>query len=79
MLTYLWCDEVGKNKFIRDYGFGSHTICNWYNFCREICSIIMTNSSKERIGGKNMIVEINESDLYTRKYNKVIIIEFFVN
>jgi transposase-like protein len=43
---------------------------DWYNFCRDICSIALLNEGNIKIGGDEKIVEIDESKFGKRKYNK---------
>ena len=44
-----------------------HTAVDWYNFCREVCEVIISNQWQP-IGGPNTFVEIDESHLCHRKY-----------
>lgn len=45
------------------------TACEYFTFCREVCYVVVTSDFKP-IGGPGHIIEIDESHLYTRKYNK---------
>jgi len=44
------------------------TVIDWYVFCREICEVILANEFEGKIGGEGMIVEVDESHLFRRKY-----------
>jgi len=45
------------------------TVIDFYNFCREVCFVVLQNES-EQIGGPRKIVEIDESNFGKMKYNK---------
>ncbi|XP_068218454.1 uncharacterized protein [Palaemon carinicauda] len=47
---------------------GSHTLVDWYNFCREVCEQVLILDNK-KIGGPGHIVEVDESKFGKRKYN----------
>jgi len=50
-------------------GISDKTIIDFYNFCREVCSVILEEHS-EPIGGHEKVVEIDESKFGKRKYNR---------
>ncbi|XP_068229347.1 uncharacterized protein [Palaemon carinicauda] len=69
LLTCCWvhrwpqyCVEL-KNEQL-----GSHTLVDWYNFCREVCEQVLILDNK-KIGGPGHIVEVDESKFGKRKYN----------
>ncbi|CAG8466934.1 11627_t:CDS:2 [Gigaspora margarita] len=45
------------------------SMVDWYNFCRDICYIILINQS-DKIGSKGKVVEIDESKFDKHKYNR---------
>jgi len=45
------------------------TVVDFYNFCREVCVVILEEQS-EPIGGPGCIVEIDESKFGKRKFNR---------
>lgn len=50
----------------REYGFTNRTLVDWHSFCREVAiDTVMENS--EKIGGKGVIVEIDESKFGKRR------------
>ena len=49
-------------------GLSERTVIDWYVFCREICEVIIANEFEGKIGGEGMIVEVDESHLFRRKY-----------
>lgn len=53
----------------RELGISSHTVVDWYSFCREVFyDHIVNNSSK--LGGPLTVVEIDEAKFGKRKYNR---------
>ena len=50
-----------------EFNFSSNTKVDWSSFCREVCIEYMINNP-EKIGGKNVLVEIDESKFGSRKY-----------
>ncbi|XP_068214527.1 uncharacterized protein [Palaemon carinicauda] len=49
--------------------FASHTLVDWYNFCRDVCSDILLIDNK-KIGGPGHVVEIDESKFGKQKYGR---------
>ena len=45
------------------------TAIDYYNFCREICAVSLSERNENVIGGVGLTVEIDESKLFKRKYN----------
>ena len=46
------------------------TAIDYYNFCREICAVSLSKRNQDIIGGVGTTVEIDESKLFKRKYNR---------
>lgn len=46
-----------------------HTVVDWASFCREVCFDFMV-SKKEKVGGVGKILEIDETLVGKRKYNR---------
>ena len=69
-LIYCWLYELSY-KFVKaDLKIASDsTICDWYNFCRDVCVEILLKDNK-KIGGSGHIVEIDESRFGKRKFNR---------
>ena len=40
---------------------GTETVCDYFNYCREICYNIVADNTEDSIGGEGKIVEIDES------------------
>ncbi|XP_024892367.1 uncharacterized protein LOC112467785 [Temnothorax curvispinosus] len=50
-------------------GVSSATIVDWFNFCREVC-VFWAEKHSEKLGGPGCIVEIDETKIGKRKYNR---------
>jgi len=48
----------------------TETISDYYNYCREVCSLNIENCINKKIGGKDKIVEIDKAKFGKRKYNR---------
>ncbi|KAK3852955.1 hypothetical protein Pcinc_040477 [Petrolisthes cinctipes] len=57
-----------------ELGLSNKTICDWASFCREVL-IEWSVKRQGKIGGKDMIVEIDESKFGKQKYNVGRIVE----
>jgi hypothetical protein len=73
-IIFMWCQNRKVTECTKSLNISEHTATKWYSFCRNVCSIIMSNLNN-KIGGKNSIVEIDETHLWTRKYHRVKIIQ----
>jgi hypothetical protein len=51
-------------------GVASEAAVNWYKFCRQVCQIVNQNLPFVSIGGPGLTVEVDETALWRRKYNK---------
>ena len=47
--------------YVRRDGAEMGTIVDWFNLCREVCTMYMDQIDTEKIGGVGKVVEINES------------------
>jgi len=50
-------------------GISGHTVVDFYNFCREICTVLIEDES-EQMGCVGKVVEVDESKFGRRKYHK---------
>ncbi|XP_039301676.1 uncharacterized protein LOC120356894 [Solenopsis invicta] len=50
-------------------GVSKPVIVDWFNFCREVC-VFWADKHSEKLGGPGRIVEIDETKLGRRKYNR---------
>lgn len=61
--------ECFSYVFVRsELGLGTHSICDWASFCREVL-VEWCLKREGKIGGEGTIVEIDESKFGKRKYN----------
>lgn len=68
-IGYLWLSKVSISSAISITGSSSHTVCNFYNYFRELVAESL-DAEDCVIGGDGIIVEIDETKLGTRKYNR---------
>lgn len=68
-LIYYWTYQYPQHIVLHETGFSNKTVIDFYNFCREVCVVILENHS-EPIGGPGRIVEIDESKFGKRKFNR---------
>jgi transposase-like protein len=68
-ITYdiLRCDKT--HQIVNEHNLSDHTIADWSMFCRETMLEFLEGSS-QKIGGPNKTVEIDESKVGRRKYNR---------
>lgn len=69
LITYHWWYQVPLKMMRREYGFTDRTLCDWASYCREVAIDAVFNQS-EKIGGPNIVVEIDESKFGKRRLKK---------
>jgi hypothetical protein len=69
LLLHLWSKGYSERLICDDYSFSIKTIVDWFRFCRELC-VIHFEENNDRIGGPNSIVEIDETYVVRRKYDR---------
>ena len=68
---YCWATQNTQTLALLHAEIGDfYTTMDWYNYCREICALVINDEDVERIGGVGKIVEIDESKFGKRKYNR---------
>jgi len=67
-IVYYWTHKYSQELVIQETKLSNHTVIDFYNFCREVCSIV-TEKQSEQIGGPGKVLEIDESKFGKRKYN----------
>ena len=65
---YLWVHGNSQDTIAHELGTRSNTDVDWASFCREMCEETLMRRSK-KIGGKDVVVKIDESKFSKRKYN----------
>lgn len=62
--------KFSQQLIMKETGFSEHTVVDWENFCREAAFEIIENCDFQQLGGPRCIVEIDETLVGKRKYNK---------
>lgn len=68
-LTYFWCLKLENESIMTDMDVSSETVNNWQHFCRDVCMELCVREN-EMLGGDRVIVEVNESEFGSQKYEK---------
>jgi len=68
-IIYFWAHRYPQEIVIYETGIGTHTAADFFNFLREVCSVVLQEQS-EPIGGPGKFVEIDESQFGKRKYHR---------
>ena len=69
VITYdILCCECA-HQIGNEYNLSDHTVADWGMFCREAMLDYLAGSS-QKIGGPTQIIEIDESKIGRRKYNR---------
>lgn len=69
LFLHLWSQGYTENLILTDYQFARQTVVDWSRFCRELC-IKHYEEIEEMIGGVDCIVEIDETLVVKRKYDR---------
>jgi transposase-like protein len=68
---YFSCTHINQVELMHECNIGSWTtIARWFSGLRAIPSLFFANQSNNKIGGSGHIVEMDESHLMTRKFNR---------
>ena len=68
-IIYMWAQKISSTDASDESDVARKTVIDYYSFCREICDIVI-NVDSQPIGGPGHIVEICETHVRTRKYNR---------
>ena len=68
-LGILWDCRRDNDPDAETSTLGQHTIVDWMNFFRDVCAQYLERHS-ERIGGADAVVEIDETCVTRRKYER---------
>ncbi len=69
LLTYLYINKTPVSSIISMLGLSSHTVTNWTSYVRQLCADNV-EMCRVQIGGEGIIVEIDETKMGKRKYNR---------
>ncbi|XP_023233817.1 uncharacterized protein LOC111633476 [Centruroides sculpturatus] len=69
-LTYMWIYKLPQTYVQHELSTSSHhTTGDWYMYCREVCAVVLQKNS-EKLGGRGKIVELGETKVGKKKFNK---------
>ena len=66
---HFWAMDVPLSIIRHELQLSQHTVVDWYNFMREVCSQYVDDQLAQ-IGGPGKVVEIDESVFCKTKYNR---------
>ena len=66
-LLYFWSTQESVKQVCTHLALSEHTVCDWMNFIRNICSWKLLKLNQQ-IGGIGRVVQIDESLIYKPKY-----------
>ena len=69
LFIHLWSKKYSEQLIADEYSFSNKTIVDWSRFCRDLC-VHHFESADSVIGGPGIIVEIDETLIVKRKYNR---------
>lgn len=69
-IMYLWSIEMTVQQTVFQTNVSKRVVIDWFRFCRDIIFYHYRNDTEHKIGGKGVIVEIDESLVSRRKYNR---------
>ncbi|CAB9509178.1 Inherit from opiNOG: protein Hydra magnipapillata [Seminavis robusta] len=71
-LIYLWLNKSTNLQVCQQLGWDSETAGRWLKYCRQLVTemIVTVPHHNNMIGGHGTIVEIDESKMAKRKYNR---------
>jgi hypothetical protein len=69
-ILYEWCKDTPNEKCAEEYECSITTISNWYKKFQDFAINIFNSTQNLRIGGDNIIVQIDETCLMKNKYHR---------
>ncbi|KAE8747957.1 hypothetical protein FOCC_FOCC005347 [Frankliniella occidentalis] len=69
LVTHMWCNHHSQKQARKELGNGTHASVDWFNICGQGAVGIMV-SEFEPLGGPGKIVDIDESLVDKRRYNR---------
>lgn len=69
LILHLWSKGYSEKLIIDDFPFSNNTVVDWARFCRDLC-VYHFETESMLIGGPGNIVEIDETLVVKRKYNR---------
>jgi hypothetical protein len=69
LFLHLWSRNYSEKLICDDFNFSNNTVVDWARFCRDLCVYEFENTDSI-IGGPGAVVEIDETVVVKRKYNR---------
>ncbi|XP_023236284.1 uncharacterized protein LOC111635526 isoform X2 [Centruroides sculpturatus] len=69
-LIYSWVKQEPVTIAAEECEVALATAVDWYNFCREVAEVFVSQNQDIKLGGEGMHVEIDETFTRRRKYNR---------
>ena len=69
LLLHLWSKGYSEKLILDDFSFAKQTVVDWFRFCRELC-VDHFDENQVMIGGPGCVIEIDETHVVRRKYNR---------
>jgi transposase-like protein len=63
-------EQIVQESHLGGRAISTATVKDWLTFCREVCMELVVKLSRDKIGGDNMVVEVDESKFGRRKYER---------
>jgi ISXO2-like transposase domain len=70
LFFYCWTLKLSVEQTATMLGISEHTIIDWNNLTREVCSLRFANETNPQLGEIGRVVQIDESVIYRPKYNR---------
>ncbi|XP_023237925.1 uncharacterized protein LOC111636818 [Centruroides sculpturatus] len=58
MIIYEWVKEEPVTVAAKECGVALQTAVDWFNFCREIAEVFVSNNQNHQLGGEKKHVEV---------------------
>ena len=68
-LTFCWAAKIPATTTVAMAEVCLSSVCQWYQYLREMCSTALIESDDYTLGGDGVVVQIDESVVTKRKYH----------
>jgi hypothetical protein len=69
LVLHLWSKGYSEKLICDDFSFSNQTVVDWFRFCRDLC-VTRFEENQDMIGGPGSVVELDETHVVRRKYNR---------
>ncbi|WKY07739.1 hypothetical protein Q1695_007312 [Nippostrongylus brasiliensis] len=71
LLSYLYINDMGTvEEMARSCEMDASTVVQWTTWFRDVLVEYYTSNNKVRMGGPNTVVQVDETNIVRRKYNR---------